>query len=277
MVVKYPRYPTPAQEGKLVGDFERALHSCIFVDHKGVRHPLVCSVCDTLETNDRSFEWLDLKLMKQYATDAHMTHARVRSVYPKQLVAHYKVANCKLLEKFVLSPRSVIDRQKNRIAICNCCKKHLEDNSGKCSTKRWPPGDALIMGYLVGDPPPELTCLNEVELALVSTVRTVCQSWIFFGGCHQHIQGWHTFYDHKPGPIVSHIDNLNSAGMNGQLLVVLCGPFTTDQRATVLKQVMVDGAKVKRALLWLKANNCHYANIVIPHTVPEPYIQTQNW
>ena len=56
------------------------------------------------------------------------------------------------------------------------------------------PKAAVANGYVIGDPPMELSSLNDVELSLISRARIYCQSWIFFGGCHQHIKGWHTFF-----------------------------------------------------------------------------------
>jgi hypothetical protein len=134
------------------------------------------------------------------------------------------------------------------------------------------------MGYLIGESPAILKDLNDVELSLISTVRTTCQTWVFFAGCHQHIQGWHTLYENKPGAIASQIETLSNAGMKGQLLVVLCGPFTSTQRAVTRARTLVNAHKVIDAFKWLKENNFHYADIVIPNIedLPVPRIVENN-
>lgn len=135
------------------------------------------------------------------------------------------------------------------------------------------------MAYMIGEPPAVLTCLNTIELALVSTARTFCQSWFFFGGCHQHIQGWHTIYENDPGSIVGHIANLTNAGLQGQLLVVLCGPFTTTQKAELMRQTSINPRKVIPAFKWLKKNNRLYHGIQIPsmEELPIPQVIAQDW
>jgi len=82
----------------------------------------------------------------------------------------------------------------------------------------------------------ELSSLNDAELSLISCARIYCQSWMFFGGCHQHIKGWHTFFKNRPSDNVGNLMQLTNAGTKGLILVVLCGPFTTTQKALTLKK-----------------------------------------
>ena len=66
--------------------------------------------------------------------------------------------------------------------------------------------------------------------------------------------------------------------MKGVVLVVLCGPFTTTQRALVFESVSVNPEKVVKAWHWLKENNFRYANDEIPDlaSIPLPQIVEEN-
>ena len=121
-----------------------------------------------------------------------------------------------------------------------------------------PPKQAIANGFLIGNAPDELSCLNEVELSLISRVRIHCQSWIFFGGCHQHIKGWHTFFRNRNSENVGNLINLVDNGMTGMILVVLCGPFTSTQTALAMQKTAVDPEKVVNAWHWLKHHNFRF-------------------
>ena len=139
-----------------------------------------------------------------------------------------------------------------------------------------PPKQAIANGYLVGDAPMELECLNDVELSLVSKVRIYCQSWIFYGGCHQQIKGWHTFFKNRPTENVGNLMQLaeNDNTETGIILVVLCGPFTTTQKALTLAKTAVRPSKVIAAWKWLKKHNYRYKDLTIPNAkdIPQPQI-----
>ena len=109
-------------------------------------------------------------------------------------------------------------------------------------------------------------------MALISDGRLFCQSWIYFAGAHQHVKGWHTVYKNKPFETNHHLQHLHDAGLHGQIAIVLCGPFTTDQRALVMKWSVIRPKKVKAALQWLKIHNIFFQNVQIPEVIPEPII-----
>jgi hypothetical protein len=71
---------------------------------------------------------------------------------------------------------------------------------------------------------------------------------------------------------------LTESGLKGLILVVLCGPFTSTQKALILKQIHIDPRKVVVAWMWLKANNFRYKDDVIPHVddIPLPQIIEEN-
>ena len=90
---------------------------------------------------------------------------------------------------------------------------------------------------MLGKTPDVLTCLNSVELAIICSVRVVCRTWVFYGGCHKTMRGWSTFFQNSVTSNLAQVNNLREAGLNGNLMVVLAGPFTSDQKAIALGKV----------------------------------------
>ena len=117
---------------------------------------------------------------------------------------------------------------------------------------------------MIGDAPKVLTILNPVKLSLVSKTVTKCQALIFFARSDQTIKGWHTFSKGRPGDNVGNMTLMARSGWKGNILVVLCGPFTSKQALLTQEKVSVDPQKVIAAWVWLKANNFRYADITVP-------------
>ena len=127
---------------------------------------------------------------------------------------------------------------------------------------------------MVGDAPHVLSNINPVELSLITKTVTQCQSWIFFAGSHQSIKGWHTFFKGKPEANVGNLTLMTESGWKGNILVVWCGPFTTEQALVTQAKTSVDPHKVIAGWSWLKANNYRYKDVTIPNVddIPLPYL-----
>ena len=268
------RGPNGNEEAKMIKAFTDELESSVFFDHNGIAHPLICCVCDSIARIDVGFDWISVDSLRNHCLETKITKSILTGIYPPALIAQYTAPNLPRLREFVLSPASVYDAMHDTIAICSHCANHFKGQADKQRYRRMPPPEAIISAYLIGDAPTVLTDLNDVEMALLSMVRTSCQSWIYFAGCHKHIQGWHTFYENRPAANVANINNLADAGLNGQLLVVLCGPFTKTQVALARAQTLVNAGKVIAAFEWLKLNNYHYRDVAIPlaEDLPIPQI-----
>lgn len=61
------------------------------------------------------------------------------------------------------------------------------------------------------------------------------------------------------------LENISSFTRSENIGVVLCGPFTSEQKEKVLKKTQVNTAWVLEAFQWLKLNNRLYKNIPIPN------------
>ena len=130
---------------------------------------------------------------------------------------------------------------------------------------------------MIGDAPDLLKNLNPVELSLITKTSTQCQSWIFFGGCHQSIKGWHTFFKGQPGHNVGNMILMMESGWKGCIIVVLCGPFTSQQSMLTQERVLVTPGRVIAGWKWLKNNIFRIQLLEIPHidSIPFPFNMDQ--
>ena len=272
--MSFLKIPNPSEKEAILQRFVDDLESFTVYDNKtNTFRPTICCVCDSIPSNPDWSCFVPVKEAKKLFQHSNMESKHFQELQcPEMLMKQYSVPNG-FLKDFVLSPASYIN-ESNEILMCKQCYSELIQNREQRTNKTFPPKEAIASGYMIGDPPSVLTCLNDIELALVSRARIYCQSWVFFGGCHQHIQGWHTFYKNRPSENVGNLSQLISIGMPGTLLVVLCGPFTTTQKALTLKKTKVHPKKVVAAWDWLIKNNYRYRKETLPNIdeVPKPYV-----
>lgn len=235
-----------------------------------------CSVCDSIPDRAHFAEWVPVQEFKRLCEKSNMGKKRLldRGIYKDSLINWY-TANSEELQDFILSPESVINNETDSILVCKKCKDHMNANTRKRSPieERKPPIESIANAYLIGAAPKELTCLNEVELSIVSRVRIYAHTWVFFAGCHQQIRGWHTFFKNRHTSNVADLHRLQDAGVDGNIMVILCGPFTSTQRALTMEATKVDPVKVLAAFRWLKENNFYYQNDEIPNVDELPQVQ----
>ena len=272
--------PTDLEVKNLVEKCIEDLHS-YETDLPGspVLQPNICAVCDSIPHNAEWHAWVDLDGFKQLCRASALEKSRVCEIYPEPLLRQYTCPQMKELEEFILSPRSVIDSEKRKILVCRSCYKEMDEQHQKIRYKRnKPPREAIANGYIIGETPEVLKCLNPVELSLVCKAQTYCQTWMFRGGQHQQIKGWHTFFKNRTEQHMGCLKELQWAELKGNILVVICGPFTKTQKALTMEKVLVDPEKVVKAYQWLIDNNYHYHNERVPEIdeIPVPYIFEEN-
>ena len=241
--------------------------------------PIVCCACDCIPSCAQWWKEISIAYCEKLCLGARMEKNRVNEVYPEELISQYTVPGVPLLQPFILSNRSIVCDVQGTIVVCKECLEAMETETKKHHiNRRRPPKNSIANGYLIGEPPECLKCLNGVERSLISNVRIYANCFAFFGGRHKQIKGWNTFFRNRNDQNVANLRTLRDCGTKGQILVVLCGPFTTTQKALTQKSVQVDPNKVIKAFEWLKANNYHYKDIKIPRPdeVPMPKIIEDN-
>lgn len=265
--------PLQREKDELATAFTKDLESFTVFDKKSnTFRPVICCVCDSIPTKANWSCFVDICTAADLFEKSNMHSSLLKDIYPKKLLKQYSIKSNKTrirskLRKYVLSPASYIN-DRDEILMCKQCHADLLHTSNNYNEKKkntyLPPVQSIANGYLIGDAPIELSCLNQVELCLVSQVSIYCQSWIFFAGCHQQIKGWHTFYKNRPCDNVGNLMQLTDAGIKNIILVVLCGPFTTTQKALARDSTIVHPERVIAAFRWLKKNNHFYENCEIP-------------
>lgn len=278
------KIPTAAQTKQIKKNFLFDLESYTYVDKAtDIIHPVVCSCCDGIPTDPDWYEWIPVATFANFCKGCHMQRSKLepstpleKVLYPAALLNQYKVDH-DLLRDYVLSPKTIINENED-ILVCKECLQSLKDAMAKKrSNNRSPPKKAIASARLTGDAPNVLKRLSHAELSLISAASIECQSYIFFGGCHQQIRGWHTIFKNRPAANVRNLDLLAESGLKGKIVVVLCGPFTTTQRALVMEQCGVRPQYVREAFDWLKANNYLYKDLAVPQDseIPLPIIHQE--
>ena len=238
--------------------------------------PVICSVCDSMPTKAQWSTFVKIDEFIKLSKKCNLTKTDSPTTYGEEIRKQY-TADDERLKDFILSPETYVTDDK--VLICHGCLNELRVNSKQHKQRRRPPKESIIRGYMIGDAPDVLTCLNPVELSLITKTSTQCRSFIFFAGSHQSIKGWHTLFKGRPGENVANMKLMTKSGWKGQILVVLVGPFTDAQNKTTRERMTVCPKKVIAAWEWLKANNYRYKDIEIPNEdeIPLPYILDSEW
>lgn len=273
------KIPSERTITKLEERMTKSMESYIFKNSKtNLIYPICCSICDRIPSTEYWWKWMKVEELKILGKKFSL-----EKIFYRQFVEKYKMLDDysvgdPFLDQLILSPKTVFNEDSTSLIVCKECGsyfdgKKLTRSSGNLN--KWPPPpNAIANGHFIGKTPTELINLTDVEMALISDVRVQCQSWAFFGGAHQQIKGWHTLYGNKVGENIFRANQLSEAGLNGQLLVVLCGPFTSTQKAIALQKVKVRPDKLILAFEWLKKNNIYYKDMIIPQAedLPTPQI-----
>jgi hypothetical protein len=272
--------PSETEEKGIIEAINASLKSFCYHDpHTNALRPIICCVCDAIASSEHWANFVPVSDAKTLFRRANMMKSNLPGGYPSDLIDQYtaRIGSSihNELKDFVLSPETIVSSE-NQILICKDCIKELESISkskGKRRQKRYPQ-NAICNFNLVGDAPSVLENLNDIELSLVSVARVECQSWVFFGGCHRQIRGWHTLYRNRPVSNVGNLMQISDAGLKGTILVVLCNAFTKKQHLKLLERTAVNPEKCVTALRWLIQNNYKYANFVLPdiNDIPVPKV-----
>jgi hypothetical protein len=152
------------------------------------------------------------------------------------------------MHKMYLSPRGVYREDEEGFQCCKQCVKILDTKVKPNRTTL--PRFAIANGAVFGEAPPELTELNDAELALVSLARTNKHVFAFYGGAHKSIRRWHNLYENDDVEGITRTLNEVSEYTGGKnvILCILLGPFTPLQKQFMKNKMLVTPDKVIWAL-----------------------------
>ena len=168
--------------------------SILYTSKSGIVRPCVCLVCDEfLKPNE--VETVSLQELKKVED---ILKPKEWNAAPLKIREHYTyIGDCgdqteeeeeelEWMYDMMLSPRGcyvrdVVRRRKKGFAVCSKCKMSLS----KCMM----PHFAIANNYAFGAPPSCLLELTEVELAMLTPVKTFGYCFAYTGGCNKQLKG----------------------------------------------------------------------------------------
>ena len=235
-------------------------------DAAGKRHAYVCTVCDNFITHRQDLNWYPINKFK---TKCDLLRwdiwGSTHDVVP-ELAARFtfkdidnRIQDKTWLNGVALSSRGVIGRKsthhlaKYGFSCCCTCTKSLDSNKT--------PFYSIVNKNDVGHPPPCLTELTPVELALISPVFGNDYGYYiqWTGGDQVSLRGHLSLMRVKERDIVRATENLQAMGLTKHVLVILTGPMTDYQKKQAQKSVRTE--KVIAAVEWLCCNHRRWKNV----------------
>ena len=156
------------------------------------------------------------------------------------------------IEEMLLSPRGSFirvtdDRRTEGFAVCASCKYGLD--------RVQMPKFAIANNYCFGTPPACLTELTDVELAMLTPVKTYGYCFTYTGGVKKQLKGSLSYYKVKMTSIARTVTQLDVLGLNKDIVVILHGKLTAEQRRRACEKNKVRPRHLMIAVQWLMLNN----------------------
>ena len=254
------------------------LFSRLYFDSKAMCYKAkFCSVCDCIITINNPCDPINMKDFKTILKRCKASKLNLLPFFSSSMVNDYTTDSSELKE-FCLSPRTRVFRGPDNelfVDVCRNCAECWTERDDSSSTRGLPsPKMALWNGTLTGETPDCLKDLNTAELALVSPNRILTNAIVLFCDHHEGIYGWHSMFENDVQTNVSNVQYLIDAGLQGSFYCVLCGPWTNVHIEKVRTTYSVRPEKVITAFRWLKDNNIHFKDFVIPSPamLPSPRV-----
>lgn len=231
----------------------------------------VCAICDNFVTIDNPESTISAAKLAKYCERSGAKVSDALEFFPEPLVSTYKNVH-PLLSNYVLSPLLKLKKlstSEELVIICHLCNTayniHITKYGGETSKKNIPcPPRAIWNGNFVGEIPDVLLSLTLAEAALISPNRILSHGMVVYADQHRGVYGWHALYENNVESNLGNIDQLIRAGLKGEMVCVLCGPFTRAQQTVLRNQLVVRHEYMVRAFEWLKKYNHFFRNFCIP-------------
>ena len=156
------------------------------------------------------------------------------------------------IEEMLLSSRGSYiyrtdGRQAEGFAVCASCKYGLD--------RVQMPKFAIANNYCFGSPPACLTELTEVELALLTPVKTYGYCFTYTGGVKKQLKGSLSYYKVNISSIARTVAQFDVLGLNKDIVLILHGKLTAEQKRKAREKNKVRPQNVLIAVEWLLLNN----------------------
>ena len=251
-----------------------ALFSRMYFDgRKGGYSSRICAVCDCMARIDNPMDPMPLVTFVKNCKRSDASKKSLFTYFNSRMVNFYTCAHPDLGE-FCLSPKTRVFEESSGIEMVDICQQCNEEWTNCRSRKSKMPRLALWNGSLTGGVPDCLKDPNAAEVALISPNRILTNAIVLLCDHHDGIYGWHSMFENNVEMNVSNVQYLIEAGLKGEFVCVLCGPWTQVQLDKVRKYYNVRSERVIEAFEWLKENNVHFKDFEIPDkdNLPSPRI-----
>jgi hypothetical protein len=156
------------------------------------------------------------------------------------------------ISDLLLSPRGCYveksyGRKKEGFAVCYKCKMSLG--------KKMMPLYAIANNFAFGSPPECLLELTEVELAMLTPVKTQGYCFSYTGGQNKQLKGSLTYYSVAMESIARAVSHFDVLHMHHNIVVLMHGKMTSQQKAIARNKNKIRPQKILSALKWLIRNN----------------------
>ena len=232
--------------------FEKLFH----ITETGEAKPYVCLCCDSF-LKPEELQVLSVEELKEGRSALQQ---KAWNRVPSALAACYVYdGNCgdydqdrDWMQELLLSPRACFIRpengsRKSGFSVCARCKAAVR--------RKETPLYAIANGYCVGNPPPCLLALTEVELAMLTPVKTFGYVFGYRGGIHKKLQGSLSYYKVQIQSIARTAMHFDVLGLHSNIVVVLYGSMTPEQRRRAREKNKIRVDHFLTALQWLLENH----------------------
>jgi hypothetical protein len=195
-----------------------------WIDEAGICQPYVCLICDEL-LMPKEIYVLSIESLRK---NASILKPSIRMHVPIELANEYSFrgsyGNIDQVEResswiteLILSPRACYIRRDDRrsregFSLCSNCKYNMEHTSM--------PKNAIINGYIFGQPPKCLLDLTELELAMLTPVRTHGYCFSYTGGRQKQLKGSLSYYKINIESIVRTVQHFHVLGLTDNVVVL---------------------------------------------------------
>jgi PIF1-like helicase/Helitron helicase-like domain at N-terminus len=244
--------------GSIVG-INTAVQKAFANGDDGLRKPIVCIACDRFV---RSHELKTIDTNELIAKRSYLEPPPNSNLHP-DLMLHYSTksgTSCsprqkKKLSKCLLSPRSTFmentgGNHKAGYAICKVCKSFLQ--------KSKMPKFCIANNFAFGTPPMCLSLLTNVELAMITPVKTFGYCFSYTGGVNKQLKGSLSYYKIDKKTLVESAAQFEGLGLNDHVVILFYGALTEKQFARAKQKTQVKTKNIIEATKWLIANNMQW-------------------
>jgi hypothetical protein len=230
-------------------------------DEIGPYRAIVCLLCDKFILPQK-YHILTIEQLTQYQeyfnrNSLNNVSDSLANCYKVNLPSTPRIQNIRnqlQIEDLLLSPRSsymMLVNDDEGFTICTECINSLIKN------KR--PKFCIANNYCFGSPPACLTNLTDVELSMITPIKSYGYCFSYTGGQRHQLKGSLTYYRMNKKSIITSIANLEAIDAN--IVILLHGDLTRKQYEMTKKKNTIRITYLTQAITWLLQNNSEWSNI----------------